>query len=173
MTQINERPEAAGGVGGLDDLLAKINADKKVARLMGADDEGKKNVDFPAWFDRRGLRTFSVDTGLGKVLCRVPRTTIEGKVEDIPEDQIIPLIVRSLVTIPATWKAEETMRFGANGPEVTEGSPLPAPTTFHAAPVDQQKDYLACLPKSLQVQVWIGLSYMALAPLPSDPQPSA
>lgn len=160
-------------VGGLDDLLAKINEQKKVARLMGSDDKGRRDIDLPAWFTRKGLRKFEVDTGLGVVSCIVPRATLDVAVEDASEEQIVPLIVRTLVKIPSTWLAEEEMKFGAKGPEIKEGDALPQPSAFYKSDFDAQRDYLSCLPRSLQQQVWIGLSFMALPPLPSDPQPSA
>jgi hypothetical protein len=174
-----------GDCGGLDEFLSKVNSAKKVGRLMGADEKGNKNVDLPAWFERRGIRTFAVDSGLGRVLCRVPRVTIDTKgADDIPEDQMVPLIMAALVTLPETWVGEETFALKC-GVEVKEGERLPTPSAVlaatkrrdktydDAAALSDQRDYLTCLPKSLPGQVFIGLGYMTLAPLPSDPTPSA
>jgi len=175
---------ARADCGGLDEFLSKVNSDKKVSRLMGADEKGSKNVELPAWFERRGIRTFAVDSGLGRVLCRVPRVTLDSKDrDDIPEEQMVPLIVAALTSLPEAWVGEETFTLKC-GVEIKEGERLPGPNTVYAATkgtdglakdaaaLGDMRDYLACLPKSLPGQVFIGLGYMTLAPLPMDPTPS-
>lgn len=177
-------------VGGLDEFLVKINAEKKVGRVMGADEKGNKNVDLPAWFERRGIRTFVVDSGLGPVLCRTLRRTIDREGEkDIPEEVLVPAVLEALVKIPPTWCGEETFDLYKTTNvllKVEDGKPLPSPAEVllgtalpanatpeqRAAAFEAQKNYLACLPRSLPGQVFIGLGYMNLAPLPMDPTPA-
>lgn len=180
------RPDA-GGVGGLDEFLSKVNKDKKVARLLGPDSAGNKNVDLPPWFERRGVRTFAVDSGLGRVLCRTLRRTIDrDKDADIAEEVLVPAVLEAIIKIPETWVGEESFPL-IGALKVVEGEPLPSPSTVlmatavaasatpeaKAASFEAQRNYLACLPRSLPTQVFVGLSYMDLAPLPADPTPAA
>lgn len=171
--------DTPGSCGGLDDFFSSMKKAGKVQRLMGADEKGSKTVDLPSWFDRRGLRTFFVDSGLGLVKCRVPRLSVKTEGDEIPEAQMIPLILAALVSLPNSWKGEESFEL-ACGIKVVDGEALPTPievyqkTTAHAVKnaaeaLADQTDYLACLPKSLAGQVYIGLGYMSLAPLPTDP----
>lgn len=185
---MTDRPDARGGIGGLDEFLDKINGSKKIARLMGPDEKGNKSVDLPSWFERRGVRTFSINSGLGLVSCRVPRFNVaDTKGEEIPDEQMIPLILSAIVKVPEAWACEETFALKC-GITMEEGKALPSPvevmqkTTAHGASgkpnavreaSDDQRDYLVCLPKSLAGQVFIALGFMAQAPLPLDPTPSA
>lgn len=164
-----------GDCGGLDEFMARLAKDKnKVGRLLGPDDKGNKFVEFPVWFERRGLRTFAVDSGLGKVLCRIPRLTIDVKGDEIPEEQLVPLILSAIVSLPTNWRGEETFALKC-GVEIKDGETLPSPQHVYNSSVGKpdalqdQRDYLSCLPKSLPGQVFIALGYMAIAPLPLDP----
>lgn len=173
----NEIPAVCGG---LDEFFDRLKKDgNKVQRLLGPDEKGSKSVELPSWFERRGLRTFFIDSGVGTVKCRVPRLVVKAEGEEIPEAQMIPLILASLVSLPNAWKGEEsfTLRCGIG---ITDGQALPAPTEVYQrttayavkdaeAALEDQRDYLSCLPKSLAAQVFIALGYMALAPLPTDP----
>lgn len=168
------RPEPRGGVGSLDELLERLNKEKKAGRMMGPNEQGEENYDFPSFFSRTGVRLYEIDTGLGIVKCRTPRVTIENKTgnpEDIPESQLIPFIVRSLVELPGDWLSEESFAFKDLPKVVAEqGKPLPSPSLFYDAPLAAQQEYLLCLPKSLGTQVFIATGYMALPPLPARPQ---
>lgn len=176
--------DTPGSVGGMDELMARIAATKKVARLDGGDEKGVKSHTLPDWFTRTGVRTFTVDSGIGVIKCRVPRAYVKNADDDaeLTDADLYPILLSTILGVP--WASEETFTM-ACGIGISEGQPLPSPLTvlnkvkrnddgtFHETGLADLRDYLTCLPKSLAPQVLGALRLMTLAPLPAADDPTA
>lgn len=156
--------------GGLDEFLARLETNRRLQPL--AADEKEEAVELPGWFHRTGIRNFEVDTGLGRVKCRVPKSLAGRNPDDKPkEEEIVPFVVRALRALPQDWRMEETVIL--RGRTYAEGAPVPAPDLFYDATLEEMRDYLDQLPKSLPVQVMLGLGFMQYPPLPLGSTASA
>ena len=164
-----KRPEiAATGT-----IPEDIRALRKVHTLAGeSNEDGSKFVEFPVWYTRTGVRTATIDSGLGKVVIKAGSFSDKELESDAGYTRMLELIVSH----PA-WDADEDITLRVKGSrddiQVEAGKPIPDVETILAVKQHPlSKQYVEeCYPPSLLQQVMTAQYFLRYPPIAFvDPQ---